>query len=106
MLHSLHKEMCLGDLEEEGRIRGNPLRHGFWDGGRRTYEARNANKLRANLDLLEEKHEQAMNTKKRGSEVLGPNWEGLYPVKHRPRPGAYKLAYLDSRVVEHAWNAD
>ena len=36
---------------------------------------------------------------------LGPNWEGPYRVTSWQRKGAYHLKTLDSRELQHPWNA-
>ncbi|KAK4847164.1 hypothetical protein QYF36_026464 [Acer negundo] len=69
----------------------------------------NEDKLKGNLDLLEEK--QSRIAKKSSSvpesdEVLAPNWEGPYQIKAMLRGDAYKLENLEGYPVDHTWNAD
>ncbi|GJR61935.1 reverse transcriptase domain-containing protein [Tanacetum coccineum] len=63
--------------------------------------AQNNEALGLNLDLLEEKREQAaiQDTGK-----LGPKWEGLYEVTEAIGKGAYKLRDRDGNQLPRTWN--
>ncbi|GKE26239.1 hypothetical protein Tco_1441623, partial [Tanacetum coccineum] len=54
--------------------------------------------LEINLDLLEEKREQAAIRK------LGPKWEGPYEVTEALGKGAYKLRDRDGKQLPRTWN--
>nr|GEU85432.1 reverse transcriptase domain-containing protein [Tanacetum cinerariifolium] len=74
----------------------------------------NDEKLRLNLDLLEERREHAaINEAKAKSKMtnhvvgkgkLGPQWEGPYEVTEALRDGVYRLRSMDGMVLPRAWN--
>jgi hypothetical protein len=37
---------------------------------------------------------------------LSPKWEGPYKVVGVPRPGSYRLAMEDGRVLNNSWNIE
>ncbi|XP_024023680.1 uncharacterized protein LOC112092255 [Morus notabilis] len=45
-------------------------------------------------------------TKPKNTGPLGPTWEGPYRVRKMLRPGTYVLESLDSKKIQHPWNAE
>ncbi|GJW74189.1 hypothetical protein Tco_0133559 [Tanacetum coccineum] len=76
--------------------------------------AQNNEALEINLDLLEEKREQAAirdlvyrnNDASRAEDTgkLGPKWEGPYEVTEAIGKGAYKLRDSDGNQLPRTWN--
>ncbi|GJV12570.1 reverse transcriptase domain-containing protein [Tanacetum coccineum] len=66
---------------------------------------KNDEALEINLDLLEEKREQAaiQEAKKDGGK-LGPKWEGRYEVTESLGKGAYKLRDCNGNILPRTWN--
>ncbi|GJZ93589.1 reverse transcriptase domain-containing protein [Tanacetum coccineum] len=71
----------------------------------------NNESLEINLDLLEERREQAsiQEAKKQSKDgkdtwKLGPKWEGPYKVMKALRKGAYKLRDRDRKQLPRTWN--
>nr|GEZ59794.1 reverse transcriptase domain-containing protein [Tanacetum cinerariifolium] len=70
--------------------------------------------LKINLDLLEERREQAaireakskakMESRIKDTGKLGPKWEGPYEVTEALGKGAYKLRDLDRKQLSRTWN--
>ncbi|GKD27577.1 hypothetical protein Tco_1233791 [Tanacetum coccineum] len=70
--------------------------------------------LEINLDLLEEKREQAairevkskakMENRAEDTGKLGPKWEGPYEVTKAHGKGAYKLRDRDGKQLPRTWN--
>ncbi|GJW25213.1 hypothetical protein Tco_0039024 [Tanacetum coccineum] len=63
--------------------------------------------LEINLDLLEERREQAAirEAKKQSKDgKLGPKWEGPYEVTEALGKGAYKLRDRDGKQLPRTWN--
>ncbi|GJY14948.1 reverse transcriptase domain-containing protein [Tanacetum coccineum] len=61
--------------------------------------------LEINLDLLEErKEEAAICEAKKDNGKLGPKWEGPYEVMEALRKGAYKLRDPDRKQLPRTWN--
>ncbi|GJU17151.1 hypothetical protein Tco_1145117 [Tanacetum coccineum] len=67
--------------------------------------------LEINLDLLEERREQAaiQEAKKKSKDgkdtwKLGPKWEGPYEVTKALGKGAYKLRDRDRKQLPRTWN--
>ncbi|GKB01298.1 reverse transcriptase domain-containing protein [Tanacetum coccineum] len=58
--------------------------------------------LEINLDLLEERREQAVIREE--NRKLGPKWEGPYEVTEALGKGAYKLRDRDGRQLPRTWN--
>ncbi|GJZ56501.1 reverse transcriptase domain-containing protein [Tanacetum coccineum] len=66
------------------------------------YLVQNNEALEINLDLLEERREEAaIHEAKR---KLGPKWEGLYEVTEALGKGAYKLKDRDGKQLLRTWN--
>ncbi|GFZ05308.1 hypothetical protein Acr_17g0008800 [Actinidia rufa] len=74
--------------------------------------------LRLNLNLLDEKREQAeirqvaykhqvaLSTKEPNTKKLGPTWEGSYKVTKVSRPRTYWLKDMEGKALLHPWNAE
>ncbi|GKE53208.1 hypothetical protein Tco_1488364 [Tanacetum coccineum] len=65
--------------------------------------------LEINLDLLEERREQAAirevkKQSKDGKENLGPKWERPYEVTEALEKDAYKLRDRDGKQLSRTWN--
>ncbi|GJS00710.1 reverse transcriptase domain-containing protein [Tanacetum coccineum] len=61
--------------------------------------------LEINLDLLEERREQAaIREAKKEVGKLSPKWEGPYEVTKALGKGAYKLRYHDGKQLPQTWN--
>ncbi|GJR83210.1 hypothetical protein Tco_0153995 [Tanacetum coccineum] len=62
--------------------------------------------LEINLDLLEERREEAAirEAKTEDTEKLGPKWEGPYEVTEVLGNGAYKLRDHDGKQLPRTWN--
>ncbi|GKE51951.1 hypothetical protein Tco_1487107 [Tanacetum coccineum] len=66
--------------------------------------------LEINLDLLEEKREQAAireaksKAKWKDTGKLGPKWEGPYEVTEALGKGTYKLGDRDGKQLSRNWN--
>ncbi|GKA32756.1 reverse transcriptase domain-containing protein [Tanacetum coccineum] len=58
--------------------------------------------LEINLDLLEERREEAVI--REAKRKLGPKWEGLYEVTEALGKGAYKLRDRDGKQLPRTWN--
>nr|GEZ37899.1 hypothetical protein [Tanacetum cinerariifolium] len=58
--------------------------------------------LEINLDLLEEKREEA--AIREAKRKLGPKWEGPYEVTKALGKGAYKLRDRDGKQLPRTWN--
>ena len=67
--------------------------------------------LKKNLDLIEEKRENAMvqivgTVKNPAWGKLGPNWKGPYRITSEAGVRAYFLEDLDEHVVPRPWNVN
>ncbi|GJW19473.1 hypothetical protein Tco_0659752 [Tanacetum coccineum] len=69
----------------------------------------NDDERRIDLDILEERREQAAIREEKANHAedtgkLGPKWEGPYEVTEALGKGAYKLRDMDGRELPRTWN--
>ncbi|GKB05851.1 hypothetical protein Tco_0834046 [Tanacetum coccineum] len=68
-------------------------------------QVQNNESLQINLDLLEERREEAaIREARKDTGKLGPKWEGPYEVTEALGKGAYKLRDRDGKHLLWTWN--